>query len=130
MLLQPCAHIYYVQRFPLDNGSMGSAITGRMLAGLAAGVFATTLTHPMDVVRANLTVTQHSHTSIYMEYLMYISVIVYSIHVYRVYIVVYVYIYIYWSMCTVTIYMYIQRVLLILDHCYGAHMVSEDCTVD
>lgn len=52
-----------------DKSNISTAITGRMIAGFAAGSFATVLTHPMDVIRANITITQANSTSMYIIYM-------------------------------------------------------------
>ena len=52
-----------LQHFPLDRTSSPWNPLWRMGAGASAGIFATILTHPIDVVRARLTIqsqmTQH-----------------------------------------------------------------------
>ena len=49
------------QNFPLDQGSAKKNAAWRTTSGLVAGVFATLFTHPVDVVRARLTVQDHLH---------------------------------------------------------------------
>ncbi len=51
-----------LQQFPLDKSSSPWNPVWRMGAGAVAGVFATLLTHPMDVVRARLTVQSRQET--------------------------------------------------------------------
>ena len=52
------------QQFPLDDSSSPYNAVWRMGAGAFAGMFATLLTHPMDVVRAKLTV-QSQNSRVY-----------------------------------------------------------------
>lgn len=56
--------IFSEQNFPLDKGNSQRQAMWRMGAGALAGSFATILTHPMDVIRANLTV-QSPANSVY-----------------------------------------------------------------
>ena len=54
------------QHFPLDKSQNSRwQPVWRMGAGATAGVFATLVTHPMDVVRARLTVQQPSDATAY-----------------------------------------------------------------
>ncbi len=53
-----------LQKFPLDSGTLSLNMAGRLCVGGLAGLFATILTHPIDVVRARLTV-QDSSNKIY-----------------------------------------------------------------
>lgn len=54
------AYANLAKNFPLDSTSSSYNTVWRMGAGAFAGVFATVVTHPMDVVRARLTVQSHS----------------------------------------------------------------------
>ena len=53
-----------MQKFPLDSGTLSLNMAGRMCVGGLAGLVATIVTHPMDVVRARLTV-QDSSSKVY-----------------------------------------------------------------
>ncbi len=50
-----------LQVFPLDSGTLSLNMAGRMFIGGLAGLFATLVTHPIDVVRARLTVQDSSN---------------------------------------------------------------------
>ena len=54
-------HLCHVQQFPLDDSSSHYNALWRMAAGAFAGMFATVFTHPIDVIRAKLTVQSHQH---------------------------------------------------------------------
>lgn len=47
--------------FPLDGAQSTNNSLWRMGAGASAGILATVLTHPIDVVRARLTVQKTAH---------------------------------------------------------------------
>ncbi len=49
-----------LQKFPLDSGTLSLNMAGRMCVGGLAGLVATIVTHPIDVVRARLTVQDPS----------------------------------------------------------------------
>lgn len=49
-----------IQKFPLEEGSMKKSAVMRITSGAMAGIFASIFTHPMDVVRARLTVQDQS----------------------------------------------------------------------
>ncbi len=55
---------YLLQQFPLDDTSSSYNALWRMGAGAFAGMFATLLTHPIDVIRAKLTV-QSQNAKVY-----------------------------------------------------------------
>lgn len=61
VLMSSTIPILVCQNFPLDQGSVKKNAAWRASSGLVAGVFATLLTHPVDVVRARLTVQDHFH---------------------------------------------------------------------
>jgi solute carrier family 25 phosphate transporter 23/24/25/41 len=54
------AYYNMAKKFPLEEGSMRKNATMRITSGAMAGIFASIFTHPMDVVRARLTVQTKS----------------------------------------------------------------------